>query len=305
MASLLNNPGCATNVGNTGVASCDNQMGVVKSVILTDTSYRITTADLAALETALTADIYATGTSRIFPIKTFVGVEDTTEAAVIATTQYGVKVKQKDEVPSYNFDLLSGVGLAKNLKKFDNRVMRAIMIDEAGNIWGTNVGSDFAGFTVRVAVSLPKPSNGADANVLKLGLSSEDSGEYADIAFIAPDFDASDLSGLLDLELYVVSQSGATVNIRVRENISKTSIGAAYESILETAANWAVTKVTDGTSVTVTSSTYNAASDMFAVLLSLVDDTSVNIALDSAADLKTAGLVGYESISVTVAIDIP
>lgn len=291
MASLLNTPGNSVTFGNTGTPASDIRLGLPKGVFLTGLDYKIEDADLADLESKLQDDVLA---GLIFPIKTFVGMEDKTTDAVYGTTGYGTKEKQNDEVPAYDFHVMCGVGLAKRLKTFDGKQMRVIILTKQKLVHGTTppIGV-LAGYFANVSVSLTRFANGTDPRVIKVGVEYIDSNEQVETATITPDFDPFNINGLLDVDVTNFSQGVKTMKIKLTQSISKTDLLADYSTELAVVGAVSIINVSTNLPVAAATVTYDSANS--ALTIGFTAGGTYDISLVSPTALAELGVIGFES----------
>jgi hypothetical protein len=296
----------ALNV-NTGAIDGDYIKGNPVLLIFGGASF--SSSDYATDDTFLAAlsakTKLARGSSdKLFPLPIIQETADKTVAAKEGTYGYGLQVKLQRSRPSYEFSVLAGSTLEKQLIKFDKQTVQCLVLDDE-NVFGGVKDSDgnFSGARWLCSV---EPRSYGDANALKatkITISMIDSRDNVENFFGVP-FSGSttDLKGLNDVTL---SQNGAnTSNVIHIKAVAETAVAGRvvnlaekYGATLASASLW-VLKTGAGftTPLTTTSVALNSAGDGY----DITADSTAFTALASGAKI----LVNLAAPSVLDAADI-
>lgn len=313
---------CGTAVQNTGLPTCVFNPSNFAGAVLIPKGTTYTATDLLTFKTVL-ADAIANDNlaERIFPIKTFEGLEDKSTEGVMEETKYGGKKKVRDGKYAWYFSYTNGAtSLHKALKSFDNQqdAYDVMFIDRVNNgLVGVTSGEYatlFGGFDLEL-LDIPnlKINDGSTGTTYSIGFNLENSDEV-NLYIAIVQFESSwsvlrNLSGLKNIEIGIFEGLGAGTagTIKFKLTNGGTDLADYYSTELATSSLYTATNTTTGLAVTVTSVTYVAATKTFNVLLSAVDpdypavDGLITINIGDVSDLITAGVVGYGNATVTTA----
>jgi hypothetical protein len=136
---------CGYGPGNTGVKACYNDIGIPRAIFFVPIGKTYTTATLAALKTAIAADILADNPyNRLFPLQNIVGIEDGTTAPTSQTFEGdGSEVFTSPGYTKLTFQwVVGGVCLLIAMLKASGRNKAFFIIDSYGQLVGTDAGTD-------------------------------------------------------------------------------------------------------------------------------------------------------------------
>lgn len=304
--SILNNAGCLTQHGNTGVDSCPFDMKEIVGIIITYGSKVFTAstdmagatgaAKLATFEAALKVAVNAAGTLRIYPIGDFDDPEVKSTETGENETAFGRKTKTRRG--KYNLVsrvMKGGVCYANQLRKFNGNNTYKVFLYTADNfLVGTKSGTagDIKGVSVDYIhthdTTLP---NGKDEAKTMLEIQFSDNRELnEDIAFIKMSDSINDIvKGIIDVNVTLLSQGAATATVKVTTNCGQVDLYDQFSATLATASGWSITKA--GAAVTPVSVAAVPATKSWIITLTTPTGAHL-IDLVSAAALDTLGVGG-------------
>lgn len=240
MATILNDPGCATYGGNTGTPGCAFYPDQIVGAILVPEEKEFSNSDLDTFIATCQTLMLSAPATRIYPIFRFDATTDNTEDISIKTLGYGGKQVTKEGKRDYTFEMYQG-GFCHNaqLRKFNNDKSKKVLLIDAKNIvygvrtstdglkgfsldffhaydWKVNTGEEASKFMVRFAFAKVREFNE--------NLGYFDAGEDVEDA----------LKGILDVEMYDLGAGSATKKhvIGIRTVCDKVNLYDAYADIV-------------------------------------------------------------------------
>jgi hypothetical protein len=264
------------------------QVIVVGSKVFSAANY----VDSDTFEAAFTAAIkQAAGTaSKLFPFPVIQGNTPKTEAAKYATLGYGTQIKLLRSKPGYEFDVLAGSTLEKALIAFDGKQVPLFILDDQSNMWGVqDAAGNFSGATYMIGVEPRDYGDAQNAKTTKITISIVDSRDFIEYAaFMNTSFASSDLKGLNDVKLVEPAAHAANVHY-IKTYVKTTQLGNGVDITSDIGTNlasgslWtAFTGATYGTSLTITSVTYDSTNKR----LVFTFDSTAYTALSVGATIK-------------------
>lgn len=300
---------CGKVGANTGAINCDPRRANFKTIIIGGAEFDSTDYSTAAtFKTAfLDATKLATGASgKLYPFPEFVGVTPNTEANKTATLGNGTVITLSEGRPSYTADLRIGSNLEKALRKFNGAIVPVFSFDDSGKVWGKlDADDNFVGTKAEVFVSGSGFGDYNNPNLARVSISFQSASDFYDYAaFVDTGFNISDLEGLLDIELYKISNATNVYKIGARYNSTNLN-GAAniydnYSAALVVGL-WKATNLTSGAAVTITSVAPDSALKAFTVTLdstaytAMASGTKIQIEWVAPDLLDAADVTGVES----------
>jgi hypothetical protein len=301
---------CGIVGANTGPVLCDIVRGNPVNIMFGSSIFTPSNqASNATLKTALLDRLKrASGDSeKLFPLPVIVGTADKTTAAKYGTYGYGLQSKLLRSLPSYEFDVLAGTQLEKNLIAFDGQTVPVFIFDDKKYIAGKlDASLNWIGTPVLVGVE-PRPyGDASNPKSTKVTISFIDGADFTEnSAFFQSTFSTSDLVGLKDV--YMSEPSAHVSNVyKIQMKIKTAIINGDLNIYDEYAALIAALTFTAGTgtnfavSMPVTSVAIDATNKALTVTL----DSTAFSALASAAQIKltpptpavlaAAGVTGIE-----------
>jgi len=290
---------CSKTGANVGPVSCDTRRAAPAVIILGGKAFSPAEyANNAAYEAALLEAInLENGNSeKMYPFPEIQNTVNNTEANTEGTTGSGFKMILREGKPVYTFGVIVGTNLEKQMRKFNNKIVPVTVFDKNKNSWGKlDIDKNFVGTDALIYVS-PKPysdGNSVDTEYTLVTVSFLSMADFADdAAFVPTTFSISNLEGLLDAKLRVISNASNVYKIAVEfENAQlggNVNFYDKYATELASAALWrSFTGAALATPLTITSVAADAALKAFTVTL----DTTAYAALSAGAkillDLET------------------
>jgi len=306
--------------GNSGVPSQEFNIGKIIGIILADPTFSVSTTNCgtsALFITALAAASLVVGTGRIYPIANLDNPTDNSSDPEKTTSDYGVVRFADDGSIDLTFEFMKGGHeLNKNLRKFNERSMGFLLVNEYNQVIGT---TDSTGvlkpFTGTVNIFFPKMATGSEVNKYRINLVWDDVTELADdLLFMQCSVDVmKTVKGIVDVTILETAHNATTVTVKLTTAygaIDMFGISAAYETALETPANWRLYPVAGGADVVPSGIVYTAPTGTDTVGTAVITHASLSashyLSLDTPTVLAAAGIGGtpnngYESNTITVA----
>lgn len=307
---LINACNIAANVSNTG-SECSDALKATAMIIMVPKSATWTDTDLDDFTSFLKTKIHAAAGTRFYPIfgnsAPVRQIKDSNETDVIETLEDGSM--QFIRYGMFNRTFLTtegGICLAQALMQM-NRNYAFIEVDITGQVaMMRNSDGTYSGFPVNLAYApVPELAN------LKTSYKNQFMLSFAPANYIKKgkvfasdaDEDILSLSGLIDTDVVAGTQTQTTTNIfvGVKTECAETDLVALYDTTLAATGNFVVTKVSDGSAVTLSAAAVQNGE--IKLTGTFTSSESYTVALASAATLKAAGIEGYEGIKkATIAI---
>jgi hypothetical protein len=312
MTAILNNPGCATFGGNTGVPGCAFIPQNIVGAILIDKNKVYTAPNLATLatfEALLKTGVNAAGTERIYPIGPFEDMpnDNSTERT---KTEMGYGAKQLGKRGKYNLGfqfVKGGLCYLQQLQKFNgDNSKRLLLWTDDNYLLATKSGTagDIKGVGMEYFLAEDwKFNNGKDPAKMMVEFQLSNNRELnEDLAYIKMSDSFEDIvKGIIDVEVSLLSLGSATATVQVFTKCDKTNLYDAYSTLLADANAWVILK--DGAVVTPVSVAAVAATKSW--IITLTTPTGAHtIDLVTPAALDTLGVGGdpnngFESTGAT------
>ncbi len=303
---------CGSVGANTGAIKCDPRRANFKTIIVGGASFNSAQySTAAAFKTAFQAATkLATGASgKLYPFPEFVGVTPNTEANRTATLGNGTVITLSEGRPSYTADLRIGTNLEKAIRKFNGAIVPVYAFDDSGKVWGKlDSTGKFVGTAAEIFVSGSGFGDYNNASLARVSISFQSASDFYDYAaFVDTGFNISDLEGLLDITLSVVSHTTNVYNVAAKfestDLAGDVNVYDNYSAAL-VAGLWYAKRLDTGATIAITSVALNSAAKTFTVTLdstthtALPANTPIEIGWVSPATLDAADVTGVESIPV-------
>ncbi len=303
---------CGLVGGNTGSIDCDVTRGNPTQLIFGSAAFAAASyVDSATLKAAFLTKIKQAGTAtdKLFPLPVIQGVSDKTEAAKYGSLGYGLQVKLLRSKPGYEFDVIAGSSLEKQLIKWDGKVVPVFIFDDQDNIWGVlDENSKFQGAEYLVGVEPRGFGDAQNPKTTKITISVVDSKDFTENSkFASVSFSTNDLAGLVDVELYETTTHSSNVykigaRIKTDNLISTINVHDTYATELASSSVWeAFTGATYGTSLAITSVANDTTNGGWTVTFdntaygALSSGAKIKFKMKDPATLDAASVIGIES----------
>lgn len=218
---------CGTIGANTGPVLCDITRGNPLTIMFGSSIF--TTGEQASNATLKAAMLNrikrsAGDSEKLFPLPVIVGTATKTAAAKYGTYGYGLQTKLLRSLKAYEFDVLAGSTLERNLIAFDGQTVPCFIFDDKRNIAGKlDSGLNFIGTPVLVGVEARDYGDASNPQSTKVSISFIDAADFTEnSAFFQSSFSASDLVGLKDT--YIFEPSAHSTNVYKAQVKIKTAI---------------------------------------------------------------------------------
>ena len=312
MADILNLPNCGGTTGtfNSGVNLCDIIKDIPYGLLLMDAGVEFSAgerADVATFIAAIKTKTRAARGARVYPLWDLVNFEDTTKEATrgsvgnLSTSD----IKLVDAVPGFKFGHYKGELFHQKLSKAEREKLRLMIIDQNFAIYGTKKASGaMTGYSLNEfsvdpsKFATPQGAAQYPFNVVLASLL-----EYKDnLAFVQCDSTLANISGLVDVNLSLFSQSTNVMKVKVLTDGDQQNLGDNYDTELAAVGAWVAKNKQTGATFTITSVVWDATNKVWTITLdstmwtALASGDKVTIDLASASVLSVTYLVdGYES----------
>lgn len=311
---MLNVKICAGSGSNTGFGDCPVDLKNIVGFILTPKGFAISAANSATKELALAAlqdAIIATSSNRIYPVNNIAATDGNIEDPVSETLGYGAIVTIRDGNYNVNLRFLEGgLCLSNALRKFNSKRPEVLFIDANGVLFGQRVGGELRSVPLLNFYQRPFSLNdgsGAVAGYIT-NMVFEPRFINENIGFI--DGEGSTFWQLEGLQDVVISETTGSaepiLKIIASTGCSGDDFITEFATELATIGNWSAKNAATGADITITSVAVSGS--VATVTLSAVDTDyptsggSVKLSLAAPSVLDAAGIVGFESNTITVAV---
>jgi hypothetical protein len=308
---------CSAVGANTGGIDCDVTKRLPVQIIVGSAIF--SPADYATsvnFESTFLSKLKkpAGSSDKLFPFPVIQGNTAKTTAPKFGTLGYGLEVKLLRSKAGYEFDVLAGSQLEKKLIKFDGLIVPLFIMDSASNMWGViDSKLNFKGAKYLVGVEPKDFEDAQNAKVTKVTISIIDSRDFVENSeYAATSFNAADIVGLNDGEIFVAAPAAANVNtlgvkIRTAALLTVLNVFDSYPNELAVGTLWsAKTGVGFATPLAITSVAKDLVNKAWTVTLdsaaftALASGTQIKVSLADATTLDGAGVYGIEIASLII-----
>lgn len=309
--SILNNIDCLTDGANTGYGDCFLSLKNIVGGAIVPKNRVFTAEELESAETllaAIQADIIADAAERIYPLATFEGLTDNTEAPTKQTLGYGRIAITREGNYDLSFQFVDGGQcLSNSLRKFNKGNRSVILWDADGVLVGWKVGATLKGIPLELfyqnAQTLSDSSN-VTSYVLEIAFKKPYLNEL--MGFVQMNVgDLGALRGLQNIVLYETTGSNLPIlKMKAKTGCNGFDLYETYSTELADDELWTA-KNDDGETIAITSVVVDATLKAWTVTVDSGDPNyptsgGVTIGLASAADLFAAGIEYFEGLPVIV-----
>lgn len=253
---------CGLIGANTGVILCDAPRGIPKKMSVGGKVFQ--PADFVspdAYQAAYkAAHLLPTGDSdKLFAFPEISGATDATEAVKTATLGYGLKQYMIEGRPAYEYQVIAGQQLFKQLRRFNRAIVPVITTDDANKAWHTGNSDGTAnGEFAQIFVSGGGFIDGTKTQNVTIAVSYQSASDFNDSAKYMPlNFNPNEAKGLLSVVLSEYAAHAAGV-YHIQALVETSQLGVSlnmvkdYATEMEDETLWVSAKV-DGTLLAITS----------------------------------------------------
>lgn len=196
---------------NTGSIPCDFNKGILDRPLIFNGA--ISAAEAPTPEALFNKLVEYSKLSKgdpnkVFPLMQAQEITDQTEADTTGSLGLGYTQVLVEGKPAYEVKMFAGSAAFRQLRKWDNQIIRLVEIDKNKTIWGTKSSNNFVGYQARLKFSGNKLATGqaVEEGVVTCTISIIDTAEYFD-NFVAERFtgNVGDIVGLVDVTPRVIS----------------------------------------------------------------------------------------------------
>jgi hypothetical protein len=314
MSTIVDRINSVISLGaNTGFVTGDARFGSIKHILLTNGA-EPTNDDLLDSESLKTwleskLTLSRTDAEKIFVFSGFHEFEDNTGDPSTATLADGYEEVLNDPIPKYTGKHTADIGQTQSMAAFNGFTGYAFFVDSKGAFYyvgKTNGGGK--GFDVtNLYASYPRPGGTAAINTGTVKISFDIEQFKSNIGRVKIDFNPKDLSTLYDVQLTeFAAASGYAFKIGARTVYTGRNIYDTYKDSLAVVGAWKITRLDDGTTVTVASVAKDDALKAWTVTAgsSPTIATGVKLKIELVDPVALAALTlaveGIESVAVKV-----
>lgn len=296
---------------NTGVGAKFSQLGFVKGLIFVPAGKKYPTSSVAALKTAIEADILADlAYNRAYPLQGFVKPTDSSTKPVTESFPTGAVAVVNNGFYDIEYQFLrGGHNLSVAMQKNNGRDWWFFIIDDQVLLRGTDAGVGFmTGINPNLAYTPPAVMNtGTNVAVYSTRVNFTPDQIGVNGAFVDFSNDGglnylTNLNGLLDVNVYQSLARAAGV-LSVGANVANATVDlfAEFGSELAVIGGWRVRNTLTGKPLAVTAAATDATNGGWTVTVSSTDPNytatagGLQIALVGPTELDALISGGYES----------
>jgi len=287
---------CGTNAKNTGWGKCAFDLGYARKFFkLTDEDQVFTQADYDDWENVLRDLILAGKAQRMYPYPNWEAITDNSGERSFNTLGYGRLTPGAKTFNDWTFDYLDGAHCAYEALASHDGPGSFLVIDSNGRTWAQKVDGGFKGIPMDQITLDLKLADGT-ANTKYAVRFIVDPMVLRDSLLVLEKIDGFNpltLQGLQDVDIEVAAGGTTTApKVTVTTGCGNTDMGVLFPAAMLVLGNWKGVLISNGTTVSATSVTYNATTGVFTVTFS---GPVASVSLAPAATLAAAGIDGFES----------
>lgn len=291
---------CVSRNMNTGIDVCDISIGKIKRVVANPSDLQVTPSDGNNIFSFLQKNLQNVNPELRLYItpKNPNNITDSSSEPVIASLADG---SEEQILPGNQIQILewwSTIGHDRIINRFDGYNGPAFLITERGVV-GVESGVNMKSKDIKISVSgggLQTYDSSPQTKKMKINIGNELEFQNRLVFYPLEDSKVNLLQGLRDLHLSVVSATTGIANIMLTIGADKrTNVFdiPSFKTAFSSVANWRA----NGLSTVITSVTADAVNKSFELNTGtgtfVIDTAPIDV-------LKTAGVEGYEGISITV-----
>lgn len=314
--SILNMAVCNPDGSNTGSGDCPLDVKLLQFIIRVPASFELTAEQMATTATVLTAlrALVANDTKALrgYPYPPQVTFTDNSTDTTYQTFGSGSVIPANDGMYDWMFQFTKGGAcLSNKLRGFNsNSGGHFLVIDAAGNLYGTKVGTSLKGipanyiFTDKLKVAAYEA-----VTIYAYRVSFRPNYFNENLAFV--NLSLADLLALSGLQDIVPSQQGVApvanvFRVKLTTGCGGVDLYDTFATELADVDNFVVRQTATGNQVTITSVTAEANTKSFVFTLNASDPDYVaggpfTVYGSTVSALAANGVVGYEIGSFTTA----
>lgn len=314
----INNIVCAENYKNVGRCDCNFDPKNIVGGFLAPIKKVFADGELApaGIQDMLEELTHATQKDRIYPLPPFVTMTDSSEDVVEVTYGFGGTERVRDGNYKWLFRFRDGgIGINNSLRSFNGAMSKygVIFFDANGVIIGTKVSGGMAPIKLTDLYTKKwKANDGKETTMYEVMFNFTPEQINENIAFVEvppTTYLLSELNGLLDVTLSVVSSTNTTVTVKLVDACGN-NLYDDYSTEFAAAGRYVMLNATTGNAITITSVTANATLKAFLITINTSDSdmpatgSSYTLSLVSAATLYAADIVGFEGANTLTVVRV-
>lgn len=313
---------CSAVGVNTGAILCDPKKGVPKKLVVGPATFTSVDWDTEGeFLTKLLAKINQEqgASDKMYPFPLIEGNADNTEAPVFGNLGYGARLKLRDGLPSYSFQVRCGESLFKRLRAFDGLEIPVGVIDANNRYWGTiNNAGVFSGYTALISVTGNgfEDATAVEKKTATIDISLVSTAEFYDSSAWIDGIIESDIKGLNNFQLAVVGDVDLTTVFQALIPQAElaglntvVNLANFYGTQLGVTAKWHALIGEDlDTPLAITGATYNPGDKSWSIVFNTVAFNAldpgdiIRVYTDDPATLYAAGITGVEVLYVDIEV---
>lgn len=276
--SILNTNVCVTDGANTGADNCPLDVKLFQFIIKVSNSFELTDADMESKETVMAALLAAINADnpllRAYPFPPQVTFTDNSTDPAFQTFGSGAAAPANDGMYNWMFQFIKGgMCLSNKLRRFNGDTnAKFLVIDAAGNLYGTKVGTSLKGIPANyIYTDKVKAATYEAVAVYAYRVDFRPIYFNENLAFVNLNLaDLLDLSGLQNIVPSLVAARAANLfTVKLKSGCANTDLYDLYGAELADVTNFQVTEA--GKVITITSVTQVPNSKGFLFTLDATD----------------------------------
>lgn len=311
----LNKLVCSDQSGNnTGIPSCGLDIKQIAGIILTPPGAKILAADMADLQTAISAKTLAAPSSRWYPIMNILAMSsDNSEAPVKQTFGYGTSKIIRDGNYDWTFQYDATLCTHKQIRNFNTQKWGFFAIDDNGVVLGYKDGDDLAAIPLLQFFAAPwKAADGSNETqyTINLVFKPKYANELAGFISTQDEFDIfTAVAGLLNVVIKEVTAlaAGGVVVVKALMSCGGANLYGTYKTALSIVGAWVIKNALTGAVIALTTVAANDAGEQFTLTIDATDPAypvtpdklTISLATPTALAALATPMVGYESNALT------
>lgn len=287
MTYVLNTPsGGAANIGNTGIAPKQIDFKRIRGFFILPLGAYLTAAEILDLKAKLQEKTTLDDrTARYFPVWGITDFADSDTAPEEWASGYGEKEITGDG--KYNFTVTfrdGGVVRHQNLRQFNDETNTYILVDRDGTLWGYGQNGNLYGLSGKMYTPKFKLAGNSDPALFQTNLTLTDPGELNDLTKLGyVDTDNTinferEVPGVVNLTLIGGTPAAGFAFVGVKTTDGMLNMYDTYDDEFADTDAWTAVKASDGTALTISAVTKNAATKEWKLAITYVGEVIISLA---------------------------
>lgn len=313
--ATLNTLQCGSDTKNTGFGTCILDFKAISGAFIVPPDWEATEAKLADLRTTLTEAATAPKAERIYPFHGFEALTDNTEDPTFQTMASGRQVMIKEGNYNWLMQFIDGgLCLSNKLRSFNSGKWAALFYDQEFKLFGyrsvkTTGEQVLKGVPLDNFYTYPwKANDWSNVSQYRTLFGFKPGYINEGIGFVAADFPLSEIQGIKDVALNVLTPLNITGAVTVMAVVScgGDDMHGQFDTELAVVGAWKAANKATGASVPVATAVSTA--EGWTVTLTIADANypaageTVSLSLADAQALAGLQVEGYEGLPLSLTV---